>query len=121
VSVIEAKSNLEAFASILRDIEGAMIMAAKNLPSSINVIKVLRKELEGIMLSSKGKQVNLQVLTPFGCQLLWETEEEEEEAQNEEGIIIIVIVLFIVLEDAYYFHVCTAMISLFYSLRRYGR
>jgi hypothetical protein len=59
-----------------------MIMAIKNAPSNI---KVLRKELEGIMLSSKGKQVNLQVLTPFGCQLVWESEggEDQNEDDNE--------------------------------------
>ena len=73
-AVEAAKGNMESFASVLTDIEKAVIAA--NSPESnemlvIEVLSNLRRDLEDVMCSTKGRIVNELVLAPFGCQLIW--------------------------------------------------
>lgn len=85
-AVEAAKGNMESFASVLTDIEKAVIRANSPQSSKMHLIEVLsnlRRELEDIMCSTKGRMVNELVLAPFGCQLIW----QEENRSGDIGLI----------------------------------
>ena len=78
-AVEAARGNMDSFASVMLDVEKAVIQANKqqsqNVSSSI-VLCDLRRELENIMCATKGRIVNELILAPFGCQLLWHENEK---------------------------------------------
>ena len=73
MAVESSKENLLAFQSVLRDIEEAIIRAHDVNSTRSDVVFCLRREIEDVMYSPKGQQLNDQVLAPFGCELVWET------------------------------------------------
>ena len=73
MAVESSKENMLAFQSVLRDIEDAIMRAHEFNSNRSDVIVCLRREIEDVMFSPKGEQLNDQVLAPFGCELVWET------------------------------------------------
>ena len=76
-AVTASEHNISAFASVLIQMEEALmqtIASESNLVSPLEQVQGLRKEVEEIMFSPQGQLLNEHVLTPFGCQLIWEDE-----------------------------------------------
>ena len=79
MAVESSKENMLAFQSVLGDIEEAIMRAHEINSGRSDVVICLRREIEDIMFSPKGQQLNDQVLAPFGCELVWETSKENKD------------------------------------------
>lgn len=72
-AVDNAKDNMLAFTAVLIEVEEAIRRANQPDNANLNAVQGLRRDIEDIMYTPRGQLLNEHVLTPFGCELVWET------------------------------------------------
>ena len=83
-AVDNAKDNMLAFTAVLMEVEEAIRRANQPDNSNLNVVQGLRRDIEDIMYTPRGQLLNEHVLTPFGCELVWETMRENKQSDSSQ-------------------------------------
>jgi hypothetical protein len=84
-AVDNAKDNMLAFTAVLMEVEEAIRRANQPDNKNLNVVQGLRRDIEDIMYTPRGQLLNEHVLTPFGCELVWETMRENMPSESTQS------------------------------------